>query len=410
MNKINISINNIRQDFPQLSNLYSGNRLIYLDNASTTQKPKCVIDKTIEAYTMYCANVHRGAYYLSELSNYEYESCRKAVAEFIVAQDVCEIIFVKGVTEAINLVASTYGQANVNFGDEVLVSYMEHHSNIVPWQILCNKVGATLKVIPITKLGELNLKKLRQYLNKKTKIVALAHVSNVLGTINPIKEIIDMVHAQGIKILIDGAQAVSHMSVNMTELDCDFYAFSCHKMNGPTGVGVLYGKKTLLEQMPPYQSGGDMIKTVNFKKTVYAKLPFKFEAGTPNIAGVIGLKAAIKYLQKLDLYEIENYEKELLSFTIEIFGKIPGLFIIGEAKHKSSIISFIVKGIHPHDICTILDHKGISIRAGHLCAQPTVEYFGLSALCRVSLAFYNTKEEIYKCAEAIKQVKKVMHA
>jgi len=383
--------------------------LIYLDSAASSQKPQCVIDKTVEAYSLYCANIHRGIHYLSERASREFESSREVVANFIGAENSCEIIFVRGTTEAINLVAATYGQKNISFGDEILISHMEHHSNIVPWQMLCKKKGATLKVIPINDAGELIFDEYLKLLNKKTKLVAITHVSNALGSINPVKKIIREAHKIGVKVLLDGAQAVPHMIVNVTELDCDFYTFSGHKMFGPTGVGILYGKKDLLEQMPPYQGGGNMIKTVSFKKTTYLSLPFKFEAGTPNIVGVIGLKAAIEYLQNIGLKEIFAYENQLLRVAINAFKQIQGLNLIGTAKTKVSVLSFVLKGIHPHDISSILDRQGIAIRAGHLCAQPLMVRFGVASLCRVSLTFYNTKEEIGNCVMALKKVQEVIH-
>ncbi len=409
MSKSDLAVDNIRKDFPQLQKFCYGKPLVYLDNATTSQKPQSVIDKTVETYSSYCSNVHRGAHYLSEVASSEYESAREVVASFIDAKETCEIIFVRGTTEAINLVAATYGKKNICAGDEIILSHMEHHSNIVPWQMFCENTGAILKVVPINDAGELIFDEYLKLLTPRTKIVAITHVSNALGSINPVKNIIQEAHKVNAKVLLDGAQAVPHMAVNLRELDCDFYALSGHKMFGPTGIGVLYGKKELLEQMPPYQGGGDMIETVNFEKTTYAPLPFRFEAGTPNIAGVIGLTAAIKYIQEIGLEKISVYENELLQLATKAFGQINGLKLIGTAANKASVLSFVLKNVHPHDISSILDRQGVAIRAGHLCAQTVMERFGVSSLCRASFAFYNTAEEIDICVGALKKVQEVMH-
>ena len=394
----------LREDFPILKQKVRGKPLVYLDSAASSQKPKQVIDAISRFYSEDYSNIHRGVHELSQRATKGYEDARLKVQRFIKAASEREIIFVRGTTEAINLVAQTYGQAQVRAHDEVLISTMEHHSNIVPWQMLCEEKGAHLKVAPINDRGELILDELEKLLSPKTKLVALAHVSNALGTINPVREIIRMAHARDIPVLVDAAQAVPHMAVDVQELDVDFYAFSSHKMFGPSGVGVLYGKEALLEAMPPYQGGGDMISSVTFEKTTYNKLPYKFEAGTPNIADVVGLGAAIDYVEEIGIGTIGAHEHELLEYGTQALSKIPGLTIVGQAKEKASVLSFALKGIHPHDVGTILDQDGIAVRTGHHCAQPVMARFGLPATARASLALYNTKEEIDILVEGIHKV------
>lgn len=397
-----------RHHFPLLKQRVNGKALVYFDNAATSQKPQIVIDAIMKYYEEENSNIHRGVHYLSERATRAYEAARENVRRFLNAAAYEEIIFVRGTTEAINLVAYSYGRKNVNAGDEVLISAMEHHSNIVPWQMLCEEKLATLRVIPMNDRGELLSDEYVKLLTPKTKLVALTHISNALGTINPIKEMIAQAHARGIPVLIDGAQAVPHMKVDVRDLDCDFYAMSSHKMFGPTGVGVLYGKKKLLEAMPPYQGGGDMIKSVTFEKTIFNDLPYKFEAGTPNIAGGIGLGAAIEYMSQLDMNAIAAYEHDLLFYGTEKLQEIPGVRIIGTAREKASVISFTMEGVHPHDIGTILDDEGIAIRTGHHCAQPVMLRFGIPATARASFAFYNTKEEIDVFVKALHKVKEVL--
>ncbi len=403
-----VSISGCRHQFPLLHEQVNGKQLVYLDNAATSQKPQVVIDTIMRYYQSENSNIHRGVHYLSEKATQAYEKARVKVQAFLNAAHREEIIFVRGTTEGINLVAQTYGRKNVKQGDEVLISGMEHHSNIVPWQMLCEEKGATLHVIPMNDSGELLLDEYEKLLTLKTRIVAITHVSNALGTVNPIKQMIASAHKHGIPVLIDGAQAVPHMKVDMQDMDCDFYAFSSHKMFGPTGVGVLYGRKKLLEAMPPYQGGGDMIKSVTFEKTIYNDLPYKFEAGTPNIAGGLGLGAAIEYVQKLDLKAIGEYEHELLAYATEKLLTIPGVRIIGTAKEKAAVLSFVMEGIHPHDIGTILDVEGIAIRTGHHCAQPVMLRFGVPATARASFAFYNTKDEVDALVKGIYKVKEIL--
>lgn len=402
------TIEGCRHHFPLLNERVNGKALIYFDNAATSQKPQMVIDATMRYYLLENSNIHRGVHYLSEQATRLYEASREKVRGFLNAGSTKEIIFVRGTTEAINLVASSYGRTHVGRGDEVLISAMEHHSNIVPWQMLCEEREAVLRVIPMDTNGELILGEYERLLSDRTKIVALSHISNALGTVNPVKEMTAMAHRRGIPVLLDGAQAVPHMKVDVRDLECDFYAFSSHKMFGPTGVGILYGRERLLEMMPPYQGGGDMIKSVTFKKTIYNDLPGKFEAGTPNIAGGIGLGAAIEYMAQLDLDAIHGYEQDLLQYATTEVGKVPGLRIIGTAKEKASVLSFVMEGIHPHDIGTILDDQGIAIRTGHHCAQPVMEFFGVPATARASFAFYNTKDEIDHFVKALLKVKEVL--
>jgi len=406
--KTPVPVEGCRFHFPLLRQQVNGKPLVYFDNAATSQKPQVVIDAITRYYHEENSNIHRGVHYLSEKATQSYEGAREKVRGFLNARSTKEIVFVRGTTEAINLVAASYGRVNVKAGDEVVVSAMEHHSNIVPWQMLCEEKGASLRVVPMNDDGELLLDAYERLLNERTKIVAVVHISNALGTINPIKEMIASAHARGIPVLIDGAQAVPHMKIDVQDLDCDFYAFSSHKMFGPTGVGVLFGKKELLEKMPPYQGGGDMIKSVTFEKTTYNELPYKFEAGTPNIASSIGLGAAIDYIGAMDLNAVLAYENELLRYGTERLLEIPGLKIIGTAKEKASVISFVLEGIHPHDIGTILDYEGIAIRTGHHCAQPVMQRYGIPATARASFAFYNTKDEIDVLVKAIYKVKEVL--
>ena len=397
----------LREDFPILREQVYGKPLTYLDNAATTQKPQEVIDALARYYSKENANIHRGIFCLSEQATKRFKSARHKVQEFIGAASDKEIIFVRGTTEAINLVVQCYGRPFLKAGDEVLITHMEPHSNIVPWQMLAAENGIKLKVAPINDQGELILEEFKRLLTDKVKFVSVVHVSNALGTVNPVKELIRLAHERGIPVLVDGAQAVAHTKVDVRDLDCDFYAFSGHKLFGPTGVGVLYGKKELLEKMPPYQGGGDMIRSVTFEKTTYNDLPYKFEAGTPHIAGVIVLGTAIDYVQSVGLDRIEAYEQELLKYGTEKLLEIPGLRLIGTAERKSAILSFVLGEAHAHDIGTILDRQGIAIRAGHHCAMPVMQRFNVPATTRASLAFYNTREEIDRLAAALREVTEV---
>ena len=400
-------VERIRRDFPILLRDVRGKKLVYLDNAATSQKPQVVIDAVSRYYEEGNANVHRGVHFLSEHATGEHERARTLTQKFIHAARAAEIIFVRGTTEAINLVAQTYGRANIAAGDEVLITAMEHHSNIVPWQLLCDEKHAKLRVAPINDNGELMLPELEKLLGPRTKIVALAHVSNALGTVNPLAKITAMAHDKGIPVLVDGAQAVPHMKVDVQALDCDFYAFSSHKMFGPLGIGVLYGKTALLEAMPPYQGGGDMISSVTFEKTLYNKLPFKFEAGTPDVSGAIAMGAAIEYINHIGIENIAAYEHELLDHATHKVSSIPGVRLIGTAKERAGVISFVLDGVHPHDIGTILDQEGIAVRTGHHCAQPIMQRFGIPATARASFALYNTKEEVDALERGILKVKEV---
>jgi cysteine desulfurase/selenocysteine lyase len=397
----------IRGDFPILGQRIHGKPLVYLDNAATTQKPRAVIDRLTQYYTQENSNIHRGVHLLSERATSAYEAARATVQRFINAAQSREIVFVRGTTEAINLVAQTFGRSHVGAGDEVVISAMEHHSNIVPWQILCDEKQARLRVIPMTDAGELRLDEYEKLLTSRTRIVSIVHVSNALGTINPVAGMIRLAHDRGIPVLLDGAQAVAHMPVDVQALDCDFYALSGHKLLGPTGIGVLYGKAALLESMPPYQSGGDMISSVTFERTLYNKLPYKFEAGTPNIAGTIGLGAAIDYLTGVGLDRIGAHERELLAYGTEALSRIPGLRLTGTATDKAGVLAFVLEGVHPHDIGTILDREGIAIRTGHHCCQPLMDRLGVSATARASLALYNTREEIDTLATVLRTVRQV---
>jgi len=397
----------VRRDFPILDQCVFGKPLVYLDNAATSHKPRFVINTISHYFERDNSNIHRGLHNLSERSTRAYEGARGKVQKFINAADAAEIVFVRGTTEAINLVAATYGRSRVGAGDEILITEMEHHSNIVPWQMLAEEKAAVLRVAPINDRGEIVLDRFEAMLTDRTRIVSVVHVSNSLGTVNPVRQIVEMAHARGVAVLIDGAQAAPHRPVDVQALDCDFYAFSGHKMYGPTGIGVLYGKRRLLEEMPPYQVGGDMISSVTFEKTVYNAVPHKFEAGTPNIVGSIGLGAAIGYLGGIDLPRAAAYEDELLAHATEAVGSIPGVRLIGTAREKASVLSFSVEGVHPHDIGTILDQEGIAIRAGHHCTQPVMRHFGVPATVRASLCFYNTHEEIDALADAVRKVQKV---
>jgi len=396
-----------RRDFPILQKQVYGHPLVYFDNAATSQKPRVVIDSISRYYESGNANIHRGVHFLSEHATEEHEAARRTVQDFLNAADKREIIFVRSATEAINLVAQSYGRKHVSAGDEVLITAMEHHSNIVPWQMLCEEKDATLRVLPINERGELRMDELPKLLTSKTKLVAVTHVSNALGSINPIKKIVEMAHSLNIPVLVDGAQAVPHLKVDVQDLDVDFYVFSGHKVYGPTGIGVLYGKRALLEAMPPYQGGGDMIRSVTFEKTVYNDLPYKFEAGTPNIGGAIGLGVAIDYITRLGLDNIAAHEHDLLVYGTEALTAIPGIRLIGTAAEKAAVISFVMEGIHPHDIGTILDREGIAIRTGHHCAQPVMQCFKIPATARASFALYNTREEIDVLVKGIQKVKEV---
>ena len=402
-----IDVHKVRTDFPILSRQVHGLPLVYLDNAATTQKPQTVIDSISHYYAFDNANIHRGVHLLSESATDAYEAARRKVQGFLHAEDRSEIIFVRGATEAINLVAQTYGRVHVGAGDEIVISAMEHHSNIVPWQMLCDEKRAHLRIAPINDEGELLLSDFESLLTSKTRLVAIAHVSNALGTVNPVAHIIKMAHSRNVPVLVDGAQAVPHLMVDVRALDCDFYVFSGHKIYGPTGVGVLYGKRHLLEAMPPYQGGGDMIRSVTFEKTIYNQLPYKFEAGTPHIAGGIGLGTALDYLTGIGLDAVLAHEQYLLAYGTAVLQSIPGLRLIGTAKDKAGVLSFVIEGIHPHDIGTILDRQGIAIRTGHHCAQPVMQRFGIPATARASLAMYNTVAEIDALVAGIYKLKEV---
>jgi cysteine desulfurase/selenocysteine lyase len=406
--KRKFDVNEIRKDFPILSRYVNDRPLVYLDNAATSQKPQSVIDALTHYYTFDNANIHRGLYFLSELATDLYETARLKVKEFINAMSASEIIFVRGATEAINLVASTLCRSKYfKDGDEVIISYMEHHANIVPWQLVGGRKKIKLKVIPINDSGELDMETFEKMINEKTKLVSVVHISNSLGTVNPVKKIIEIAHSKRVPVLLDGAQSIPHLKVDVQDLDADFYVFSGHKVFGPTGIGVLYGKTEFLEMMPPYQGGGDMIRTVTFEETTFDDLPRKFEAGTPNIAGGIGLGAAIDYLAQFDRNELVEHENFLLHYGTEQLSAIDGLHIIGTAKEKASVISFVIDGIHPYDIGTIIDTDGIAIRTGHHCSQPVMRRFNVPATARASFAFYNTKEEIDKLVLGILKVKKM---
>src|SRR3984893_3182536 len=404
---IGFDVEKVREDFPVLKQTIHGKPLVYLDSAATAQKPFAVIDAIRKFYEVDCANIHRGVHELSQRSTAAYEETRAKAKRFLNARTKNELIFVRGTTEGINLVTSSWGRYNVKEGDEIVISALEHHSNIVPWQMLCEEKGAKLRVIPMNDRGELILEEYEKLLGPRTRMVAFAHVSNALGTINPARQMIEMAHAAGALTLVDGAQAAPHMKIDVQALDSDFYTFSGHKVFGPTGIGVLHGKTKLLNAMPPYQGGGDMIRTVTFEKTTYNDLPYKFEAGTPNIAGGIGLGAALDYVTRIGLDNIAAYEHELVQYGTQALSQIPGLRIIGTARDKAAVLSFVMEGIHPHDIGTVLDRQGIAVRTGHHCAQPVMDRYQIPATTRASLAFYNTTAELDALANGLKRVKEI---
>jgi cysteine desulfurase / selenocysteine lyase len=400
-------VRRVRDDFPILRQKIRGKPLVYLDNAATAQKPRAVLDVLQHYYTADNANIHRGVHLLSERATQDYENARAKVRDFLHAADEREIIFTRGSTEGINLVAQTYGRKNLREGDEVLITTMEHHSNIVPWQMICEEKGAVLRVAPINDDGEILLDEFTKLLTPRTRIVSVVHVSNSLGTVNPVKRIAELAHTRGAVVLVDGAQSVMHGPVDVRDLGCDFFVFSGHKLFGPTGVGVLYGREALLEAMPPYQGGGDMIRSVSFDKTTFNSLPYKFEAGTPHIAGGVGLGAAIDYVQALDWEAVAAHEHDLLTYATTALSEIPGLRLIGTARDKATVISFTLPSAHPHDIGTILDQEGIAIRTGHHCTQPLMARFGVPATARASFAFYNTREEIDALVQGIHKVQEM---
>ena len=397
----------VKEQFPILSKEVNNKPLIYLDNASTTQKPASVIDEIQEYYECTNSNIHRGVHHLSQKATEEYEEARKKIQTFIGAKSSKEIVFVRGATEAVNLVANSYVNPLLFEGDNVIISHMEHHANIVPWQLIAKQKNIEIKVIPINEKGELIIEELDNLIDKQTKFISLNHVSNSLGTVNPVEKLIKKAHQNNIRIMIDGAQAVQHMKVNVTDLDVDFYCFSGHKMYGPTGIGILYGKKEILDEMEPYQGGGDMIKSVTFEKTIFNDVPHIFEAGTPNIVGAIGLGKAIDFIEKTTLEKIEKHEMDLLNYATKKISKIEGVRIIGTSDNKASVISFVMDGIHPHDIGTIMDNLGIAIRAGHHCTQPVMDFYDIPATARASFAIYNTKEDVDKLIEGIEKTKEV---
>ena len=397
----------VKEQFPILSKEVNNKPLIYLDNASTTQKPASVIDEIQEYYKCTNSNIHRGVHHLSQKATEEYEEARKKVQTFIGAKSSKEIVFVRGATEAVNLVANSYVNPLLSEGDNIIISHMEHHANIVPWQLIAKQKNIEIKVIPINEKGELVIKELDNLIDKQTKFISLNHVSNSLGTVNPVEKLIKKAHQNNIRIMIDGAQAVQHMKVNVTDLDVDFYCFSGHKMYGPTGIGILYGKKEILDEMEPYQGGGDMIKSVTFEKTIYNDVPHIFEAGTPNIVGAIGLGKAIDFIEDTTIEKIEEHEMDLLNYATKKISNIDGVKIIGTSDNKASVISFVMDGIHPHDIGTIMDNLGIAIRAGHHCTQPVMDFYDIPATARASFAIYNTKEDVDKLIEGIEKTKEV---
>jgi cysteine desulfurase/selenocysteine lyase len=401
-------VRRIRRDFPILKQKIHGQPLVYLDNAATSQKPRAVIDAIQHFYSSDCSNIHRGVHQLSERSTQAYEDARDKVRDLLNARASREIVFVRGTTEGINLVAQSWGRRHIGAGDEIVISALEHHSNIVPWQMLCEDRGARLRIVPMNDAGELLLDEYEKLLGPRTRLVAVGHVSNALGTINPVRRMIAMARRWNAAVLVDGAQAVPHLRVDVQDLDCDFYAFSGHKLYGPTGIGVLYGKAELLESMPPYQGGGDMIRSVSFEKTTYNAIPYKFEAGTPDIAGVIGLGAALDYVKRVGLDRIAAWEHDLLAYGTEVLSRIPGLRLVGTAREKAAVLSFVLDGVHPHDAGTILDQQGIAVRTGHHCAQPIMDRFGVPATTRASLAFYNTFEELDALAGGIRKVQEVL--
>jgi cysteine desulfurase/selenocysteine lyase len=398
----------VRDDFPILKRKARGKTLVYLDNAATTQKPRAVIEAIRRYYSTSNANVHRAVYELSERATRAYEGARARAARFLNAREDREIVFVRGTTEAINLVANSFAGPRLRSGDEVLITAMEHHSNIVPWQLACARTGAALKIAPVIGTGELDLAAFRRLISPRTRMVAVTHVSNALGTVNPVREMIGMAHERNVPVLLDGAQAAPHMKVDVRDLECDFYAFSGHKVYGPTGIGVLYGKAAHLESMPPYQGGGDMILRVTFEETTYNRVPYKFEAGTPDIAGAAGLTAALDYLEGIGWDAVAAHEQELLAYATDAAGRIPGLRVVGTARRKAGILSFVLDGIHPHDLGTVLDREGVAIRAGHHCAMPLMDVLGVSATARASFALYNTKTEVDALVEGIRKAREVL--
>jgi cysteine desulfurase/selenocysteine lyase len=403
-----LDVERLREDFPILKLKVGGKPLVYLDNAATTQKPRAVIEAIRRYYTTTNANVHRGVHALSDRATRGYEEARARAARFLNASADREIVFVRGATEAINLVAQSFARPLLRQGDEVLITVMEHHSNIVPWQMVCAHTGATLKVVPVNGAGELDLAAYGEHLSPSTRLVAVTHVSNALGTVNPVREMIRMAREKNIPVLVDGAQAAPHMKVDVRDLGCDFYAFSGHKVYGPTGIGVLYGKREHLEAMPPYQGGGDMILRVTFEKTTYNEIPYKFEAGTPNIAGAIGLSAALGYLEGIGRDAVAAHEHELLDYATEMVGKVPGVRLVGTAREKAGILSFVLEGVHPHDLGTVLDHEGVAIRSGHHCAMPLMDALGLPATARASFGMYNTRAEVDALVEGIWKAREVL--
>ena len=399
-----LDIESIRKEFPILAREVHGKPLVYFDNGATTQKPQCVLDRIMRSYTLENSNIHRGVHYLSGVATEAHEAARQRVADFIGARSKDEILFTRGTTESVNLVARTLADQICHEGDEILISTMEHHSNIVPWQMACERTGAVLRVAPINEHGELILSEFEALISERSKIVSIAHVSNVLGTVNPVAEIVRIAHKYGAKVLIDGAQAIAHIPVNVVELDADFYAFSGHKVYAPNGIGVLYGKREILDAMPPFMGGGEMIETVRFEKTTYNKLPYKYEAGTPDYVGSCALATALDYISAIGMKEIAEYEHELLAYATEKIKEIDGVRIIGEAKDKSGVLSFVVDGVHPYDIGMMLDKLGIAIRTGHHCAEPLVDWYGIPGTARASFAFYNTKAEIDYFISSLKRV------
>lgn len=402
MKDLTFSIEEIRAQFPILERSVNGKKLVYFDNGATSQKPQSVIDEINKYYTFENANIHRGVHFLSQEATTKYEQARETIQHYIHAKESCEVILTKGTTDSINLVASSFGET-LQKGDEILISYMEHHSNIVPWQMLCERKGLTLKVIPIHDNGELNLEEFEKLLTEKTKLLSITHVSNTLGTINPVNYLVAKAHAVGAKVLLDGAQSIQHFPINVQELNCDFFAFSGHKVFGPTGVGVLYGKKEILENLPPYQGGGDMISKVTFEKTTYNDLPHKFEAGTPHISGGIALGKAFEFMNSLNSEAVMSHEHALLTYAEEKLIQIDGLKIIGTAENKASVVSFVIDGIHPFDVGTLLDKQGIAVRTGHHCTQPLMDFFQIPGTIRASFAMYNTFEEIDLFISALKR-------
>ena len=402
-----LDVERVREEFPILGQTVHGKPLVYLDNAASAQKPRQVIEAETAVYESYYSNIHRGVHSLSMRSTDAYEAAREKVRAFIGAAHCREIVFTRGTTESINLVASSYGRAHVGKDDEVLITGLEHHSNIVPWQMLCEEKGARLRVVPLDDRGDVILEEMERLIGPRTKLVAFGHVSNALGTVNPAKRMVEMAHAKGVPVLIDGAQAVPHLAVDVRALDCDFYAFSSHKLYGPSGVGVLYGKTAHLQAMPPYQGGGDMILSVTFEKTTYNELPYKFEAGTPNIAGVIGLGAALDFVEGLGRDKVARYEHDLLEYGTRRLLEVPGVRLIGTAREKASVLSFVLEGVHPHDIGTVLDYEGVAVRTGHHCAQPVMERYCVPATARASVAVYNTRQEIDVLVAALGKVREV---